>query len=151
MTYENARTWLVVSSFVMLGISGIFFISAPVFHFPLKYSQAIQLLQMIFPLFLGYLSAAVVFIFDGVTAQENLPLKGIFPVLVRGPFLLASALLVIATIAFGYSNWIGSGKIDLNGMPFDVFANLIALILGIHTSITNALVAYLFKRGKHNA
>ena len=96
MTYNAARKWLVLSSLVMLAIYGAFLILAPVTPYPLEYEQARQLLQVIFPLFIGYLSSAVVFVFQGEDITTNLQISPMFDGLVKGPFIVVFFLATVS-------------------------------------------------------
>ena len=145
MTYNSARKWLVLSSLVMLGLYGFFLIIAPVTSYPLEYEQALQLLQVLFPLFIGYLSAAVVFVFQGDDITSNLEVSPLLGSLVKGPFLLVFLLIATVFCAFGISNWPSESAGIGEGMPFDMLSTITSLILAIHTGTTSSLVFYLFK------
>lgn len=146
MTYNAARKWLVLSSLIMIAFYGTFLIIAPVTAYPLDYEQALQLLQVIFPLFIGYLSSAIVFVFQGNDITENLQVSPLLGSLVKGPFFIVFLLITVAFLAFGMSNWPTADAVVGDGMPFNNLSNLTSLILAIHTGTTSSLVFYLFKR-----
>ena len=90
MTYEQARLWLVWSSLVLIVGYGLILIAAPTLGFPLTFDESIQLLQIIFPLFLGYVSSAVVFVFQGrPPLKQDLSVSDLLPV--AGPELRRSS------------------------------------------------------------
>lgn len=59
MSVYQARKWLIVASLTMAAASFSFFMLAPVFGYPLRYSQAQLVLQIVLPVFLGYLGRVV--------------------------------------------------------------------------------------------
>ena len=63
MTTDQARRWMIVASISITGLQLIFFLIAPAVSFPLTYPKNLDILQMILPVFLGYLGAASHFIF----------------------------------------------------------------------------------------
>lgn len=146
MTYNTARKWIVQSSLVVITLYGIFLIIAPATHYPLEFDQALQILQVLFPLFIGYLSSAVVFIFQGKDITKDLKVPDLLGYLVKGPFIVVSILIAAALLAFGISNWPTEGNVSGEGMSFDNLSTLTSLILGIHTGTTSSLVLYLFKQ-----
>lgn len=145
MTYVRARMNLVKSSLAMISLYGLFLILCPVTAYPLFFDQAFQILQIIVPLFLGYLSSAVVFVMQGEPDDQN-QVSELLGLLVIWPFRVVFMLLFALFFAFGYANWptdtLPTGAINFG---FDLLSSMVSFILGIHTAVTSALVAYLFK------
>ena len=63
MGKEAARVWLVKASLIVTTLTFVFFIVAPAFNFPLSFGEAIRLLEIVAPVFLGYLGSATQFLF----------------------------------------------------------------------------------------
>jgi hypothetical protein len=89
VTTDHARSWLIVSSLTITGTQMIFLLVAPALQFPLEYPKNLYLLQIVTPVFLGYLGAATHFVFKtpSPAAATNNQFLGM---LVVGP--LASTL-----------------------------------------------------------
>jgi hypothetical protein len=55
MTPAAARIWIIKSSIVAYGCAFVFFVLAPALGYPLSYSDAINVMKVIVPIFAGYL------------------------------------------------------------------------------------------------
>src|SRR5215475_4556171 len=87
MTIDAARKWLIVSSLVITGCQMLFLLVAPVMEFPLQYPKNIDLLQIVSPVFLGYLGSAAHFIFQN--PPPAVPVQNEFlGLLVKGPVVI---------------------------------------------------------------
>jgi hypothetical protein len=132
---------------------GTFLLVAPVTRYPLAFDQAISVLQVIMPLFVGYLSTAIVFV-TTMRAPTHKGPKGEFNsllvVLIKGPLYLVAGLLAVSFVVFGASNWPTEGS-PTSGFEFGLLSNLISFILSISSATTSALVAWLFKVESENA
>ncbi|WP_157783722.1 hypothetical protein [Bradyrhizobium liaoningense] len=126
----------------LIAFYGVFFLLAPLLRFPLDFSDAAPLIQVIFPVFLGYLATAIVFAFEGKDVETRAP--DLLASLTKGPLLVSLILSVALFVAFWLSNSTDSPVRPAKPMPFEVFSSLFAAIIGIHTATTSALVAYLF-------
>ena len=62
MTVDQARKWLILSSLIITGVQMIFLFVAPIVDSPI-FSKISDLLQIVTPVFLGYLGSASHFIF----------------------------------------------------------------------------------------
>lgn len=143
MTVFQARKWLIIASLGVATTSFAFFILAPVFGFPLRFSQAITILQIIFPVFLGYLGAATQFVFQRTsTAASAVKARPMMELLVKGPVIVFCIMVTVAIIAFGYSNRASAAMGE--GMSVDFLAGVVTAALGLLAVTTNVIVAYLF-------
>jgi len=143
VTVFQARKWLVIASLGVAASSFIFFIVAPVLGFPLRFSQAITILQIIFPVFLGYLGAATQFTFQrSPTTTRVIKARPMMALLVKGPVMVFCIIVACAIVAFGYSNRASAAVGD--GMSVDILAGVITAALGLLAVTTNVIVAYLF-------
>lgn len=131
----------------MLGIYGFFLIIAPIMGYPLDSSQAFQLLQVIFPLFVGYLMSAAVYIFQEEDVNLDLQAPSLLEYLVKGPFVVVFVLMALSFLAYGVTNWpLEERGYTGDGMSFETLANLVTVFLAIHTGVTSTLVIHLFKK-----
>jgi hypothetical protein len=147
VTITRARTWLIASSLAITAVNGVFFVLAPAFGYPLTPDQAIRLVQIIVPVFAGYLGSAVHFVF--ATTHPRSPRRGAdastqLGLLVRGPVVVFCLWTGAALAAFGVSN--SSRAAPGSGMSVDTLALNITLALAMLTAVTNAIVAYAFGR-----
>src|SRR5260370_31539908 len=103
MTVDAARRWLIVSSPSITGIQMVFLLVAPALSFPLQYPKNLALLQIVTPVFLGYLGAAAHFIFQrqppAVLARNEF-----LGLLVKGPIAIYVLAAGGALAAFPYAN-----------------------------------------------
>jgi hypothetical protein len=154
MTLYQARRWLIVASLAMAGSAFCFFMLAPVLGYPLRYSQAQSVLQIVLPVFVGYLGAATQFVFrrslqsdDGVAAR---PLMGL---LIKGPIGVSALMMIAVMIAFGYSNRMAASPGE--GLAVEQLSTGITAAMGLLAVTTNTIVAYLFvaekKAGRSSA
>jgi hypothetical protein len=142
MTVKAARMWIVKWSLLLISFYGIFFIMAPIAPYPLGYKESVQLIELIFPLFLGYLSTAVVFTFEGKDVETYT--TDLLGALTKGPFFVATALSLALFTSYWFSQSTLSPLALSRPMEFETFSSLFSAILGIYTATTSALVAYLF-------
>ena len=142
MTIQESRRWIVHWSLGLIALYGVFFLLALVLHYPLVFEQSAQMLQIIFPIFLGYLATAIVFAFEGREVETRAP--DLLGPLTKGPFLVSLLLSIALFVAFWVADSTHSSAQPTTPMTFDVFSSLFAAIVGIHTATTSALVAYLF-------
>jgi hypothetical protein len=143
MSVYQARKWLVVASLGVAAASFTFFILAPVFGYPLRYSQSQTILQIIFPVFLGYLGAATQFAFQKAPpAVRTITARPMMELLVKGPVIVFCIMVIVSVIAFGYSN--RASSLPGEGMSVDVLATTVTAALGLLAVTTNAIVSYLF-------
>ena len=141
MSMEAARKWLIVASLAITGFQMMFFLIAPSFDFPLTYPRNLDILQIISPVFLGYLGSASHFIFkprSAVVSVENQYLG----LLVKGPLLIYMLVVIGAIVAFGYSNRYGA-PIG-SGMSVDNLSTALSLALGLLAVTTGIISSYLF-------
>jgi hypothetical protein len=141
MEVDRARKLLIISSLVITGAQILFLLMAPVFGYPLPYPKNLNLLQIISPVFLGYLGSAAHFIFQNPV--PHVPLQNQYlGILLIGPLIIYVLAVGGALAAFGYSNRI-EGEIGM-GMSVDNLATALALCLGVLAATTGILTSYLF-------
>lgn len=143
LTTQDARKWIVHWSLGLITFYGVFFILAPSLRvYPLEFDEGAQLIEIIFPVFLGSLATAVVFAFEGREVETNAP--DLLASLTRGPFFVSLILSLALFSAFWLANSTYSPVSAARPMMYGTFSALFAAITGIYTATTSALVAYLF-------
>lgn len=141
MNTDSARKWLIASSLVITGVQMVFLIVAPVIGFPLLYPKNLDLLQIVSPIFLGYLGSASHFIFQNPVPP--VPVQNQYlGYLVKGPLVIYILAAGGSLAAFGYSNRVGS-SIGA-GMSVDSLGTALSLSLGVLAVTTGVLNSYLF-------
>lgn len=143
MTVHEARSSLIVASLCLAGAAFIFFMVAPVLGYPLRFSQAMTLLQIVLPVLLGYLGAASQFVFQkNAPSPQDQPAPPHTALLIRGPIALFVVITVVAIAAFGYSNRVSAAPEE--GMSVDQLSNALTLSMGLLAVTSNAAIAYFF-------
>ena len=141
MTTDEARRWLIIASLSITGIQAVFLVIAPTVGFPLEYPKNLDLLQMVSPVFLGYLGSAAHFVFK--TPTPVVPANNQFlGLMVKGPIIIYAVVVTAAFGAFGYSNRVGA-TIG-SGMSPDNLGNALSIALGVLAVTTGVISAYLF-------
>lgn len=149
MTIEQARGWLIRTSLAISFVILLFVIVAPgVLGFPLDADrgQDTRILQIILPVFVGYLASASHFVFSerGQTAADARPLSTNALTLVKWPVIAWGILAVSMMAAFWYSNR-PSGAPG-SGWTVDKLAAYLTIGLSLLTATTNIAVNYLFAK-----
>ncbi len=145
MTFDKARYWLVLTSFVTTGVVFIFFVVAPSTGFPLSFGQARGLLEIIVPVFVGYLASAAHYTFSRNMAKKrasNGVSDKLTSIMIRGPIVVFIVACFVAIVTFGYSN--RPSAPSGNGMSIESLAWVISGGLGLLSVTTNVAVTYLF-------
>lgn len=148
MNPDDARKWLVTASLIITGALFLFFILAPAFHYPLQFKQARSLLEVLLPVFLGYLGSAAHFLFRVEGAPQvvrSVQSPALLTLLLKGPVVIFTIAVTAALIAFGVMN--RSGQNDGGGMTIQDLSGILSLALGLLTITTSVLSAYLFPAG----
>jgi hypothetical protein len=141
MTLATARKWLVLSSLIVTACEFLFFILAPALGYPLHQEEAFRMIEIITPVFLGYLGSATRYLFHPA-ADHTRPTsvqRELLGLLVRGPLVVFSLVSAAAIFAFGYAN-----RPNGPGMLPDTLGLMLAATLGILTITTSVIVENLF-------
>ncbi|MBW8877892.1 MAG: hypothetical protein JF614_23255 [Acidobacteria bacterium] len=144
MNIATARKWLVVASLSITGFMLLFCVTAPALSYPLEFAQSLRLVEIVVPVFFGYLGTATHFVFKKtrkvpLARPQARPLLGL---LIKGPLLVYSVTTLAAILAFGLTN--RSGAPPGSGMSVDELAMSFSILLGLLTVTTTVLVSYLF-------
>jgi hypothetical protein len=100
------------------------------------------MLEIVSPVFLGYLGSATTFLFSRKQNDTEVVIKGsmeLFSLLVKGPVYSFALILLFVIFAFGYSNRIGAPPGI--GMNVDLLAGAISATLGLLAVTTNIVVS----------
>ena len=94
---QSERMWLITVDLIITGCVILFFLVAPLFRYPLTYDEAYGVMQIVFPIFVGYLATAVAFVVRPAAEQTVSPeRRAILRMLVRGPlFLFAIGIIAV--------------------------------------------------------
>jgi hypothetical protein len=145
VTVQQGRNWIVLASLIACGATFVFFLLAPVFGYPLLWRESLRILELVVPVFLGYLGAAAYYAFrqTGKHSEPSVPnARRLMSLIIKGPVILFAIVSVAILIAFGVSN-AQTAQQGL-GMSVETLAVAFTAALGILTVTTNAAVSYLF-------
>jgi len=150
MTPDQARTWIIRTSLLLTTALFAFVVIAPTAGYPLDPSSnhVIRLLQIVTPVFVGYLGSAAHFVFgDTSGSASNQPqLSPNAVLLIKGPVLAWVVMSTLCFTAYGLSN--RPSAAPGSGWSFDFLSGLLTVTLSLLTATTNLAVAYLFKAEK---
>lgn len=141
MTSDKARKWVIIASLIITGVQLVFLILAPALGFPLEYPKNFDILQIVLPVFLGYLGSATTFVFMAPPPSVSVN-NQFLGLLVRGPIIIYGLAMVAAFAAFAYSN--RSGAPIGGGMSVSNLAAAVSISLGVLAVTTGVMVSYLF-------
>jgi hypothetical protein len=132
-------------------ITLMFFVVAPALDYPLTWEQGTRIVEIVIPVFLGYLGSATHFLFQEKKRRDvRIPdVSDIGYVLIRGPVVVFVLISSSALFAFGYSN--RSGAQGGSGMSVDTLAWAITSALGILAVTTSVATSYLFALERRGA
>jgi hypothetical protein len=140
------RAWIIKASLAQLGASFAFFILArPIFGFPMVYEEVIRVLQIIFPVFVGYLGIAAAYVSqqpDAVPIDTNSAAPKFSQLLLRGPIYLVGMCSIVLIASFWVSN-LPSAKSG-GGMSLDNFCWFLSLLMGLLAASSGLVVTRLF-------
>jgi hypothetical protein len=145
VTILGAQKLIILSSLGAICLLLLFYILSPVLGYPLEYDQAIRLIQINVPVFLGYIGSATQFLFTGDTARATLidpRLAPLLKLLVPGPLVVFAIVNVAVLFAFGWTNRAAAPAGV--GMTVDTLSIFLTTALGILTVSTGVIVSYLF-------
>jgi hypothetical protein len=149
MVADEARKWLLTASLVMTAGVFVFFLVAPAVGYPLTFGQARGFLEIIIPVFLGYLGSGSHFIFTNRSQRSSPKIdvsSELAALMIRGPVIVFAVMCVCAIAVFGFSNRI-EAPIG-SGMSIDMLAGFLSAALGLLAVTTNVAISYLFATGE---
>ena len=143
------RNWLVIASLCVTAGVSVFFIIAPGVDSTLRFSESIEIIQIIVPVFFGYLGSAAQFAFSASkhkSADVDPDRLRLIRILTRGP--VYTYLLIVLTAAFVF--WLTNrpGADPDSAMTYTTFKVLMTGALALLAATTSAAASYLFSVGK---
>ncbi|MGJ5077005.1 hypothetical protein [Bradyrhizobium oligotrophicum] len=140
MTAEQARRKLIFLSLVTTVLFSAFLIVSPLFT-PFGPQEALQVVQVVFPVFAGYIGSAVLFLFRGNPASGTIADQGLLKMLIYAPFAVFWCLAAAVLFYFYVSNQPGYNQ----GMTFPQLMTYVTIIISFMNITTGALGAFLFQ------
>ena len=148
MSIAEIRTWLITVSLSVLAAEFAFFLLAPleIVGYPIDFSESMRILEILTPVFLGYLGAATRFVFNpapNVVVADAADVSQQLKLLVRGPVLIWVLGTIAAIVSFGLGNRFGASGSGPR-MTIDQFAGVITGLLSLLTVTTTVIVSNVF-------
>lgn len=146
MADNAARRLLIYSSLFISGALFVFFMMAPPLGFPLTYEQAMRVLEIVLPVFLGYIGSASAYLFSaeqvvGIVHEDR---RQFLAPLLIGPVAIFLLVVVTILVSFGLSNRTSAPAGE--GMSVDLLAGSISAALGFLAVSTNLIAGRLFAK-----
>lgn len=143
---ERARLWIVQVSLGIVAIYVTFFAVSPFIGFPLETHHATRMIQLLFPVFFGYIGSAYRRLvrrqsLSFVKSESNLSLS-MLRLLVRGPIFVFITISISGLAVYLFSNRINA--LPGEGMTTDQLFLLFSVALCVLTVSTNFIISYLF-------
>lgn len=140
MPIDVARSFLIISSLIITGAILIFMISAPEIGYPLEWPQNLRILQIVLPVFLGYLGSAAYFIFKEKAEPVRVRTR-FLGLLVIGPMIIYALAMLASLVVFGFSNRAAQTGA---GMTVDELSDCLTASLSLLSVTTNFIITRLF-------
>src|ERR1700676_2279422 len=132
MTVNEARMFIIRTSLIATASLFLFFIVGKPLGYPLEWPQVQRVVEIVLPVFLGYLGAASSFVFRHHAHGSDFTFGGkeaLAGQLVKGSVAAFALILLGILFAFGYSNR-PSAPQD-TGMDIDTLAWALTAVLGV--------------------
>lgn len=143
----SVRFFLIYASLLSVFLTICLFLLSPLFGLGLDHEKGehLQVIQIIIPTFLGYLTAAVTYATSKASFREPRGEKGrILQIVTVGSVLVFFFGVLLATVVFGLSSQEGS---TLPGVSFSQYSSIVSILLGILSATTSAVSAFIFSSG----
>lgn len=146
MEDSTARRLLIYASLAISALVFVFFMLAPPLGYPLTYEQAVRILEIVLPIFFGYIGSASAFIFSPEKAETivHVERRQHLSVLLVGPIVVFILIFVTILTSFGISNAKDSPPGE--GMSIDMLAGTVSAALGLLAVSTNLIAGKLFAK-----
>lgn len=143
MSPDQARSWIIKMSLAATGATFVFLIIGPVAGYPLSYDQVPRMLEIILPVFLGYVGTATHFFFhtQGAANPPVVP-QTLLALLIKGPVYVFALGTIVLFVAFGLAN--RQLAPDGSGMSIDQLSGFLTALFGLLAVSTSVAVSYLF-------
>lgn len=147
----SVRFIIIYGSMLCMLVSVSIFISGPFWGLGLDYQKGehVHLLQIIAPVFISYLSAAVVYATSSKKIREPRGEKGrILRVISIFSISLFLVGLFLSTVLFYYSSL---GRLQGVALSFSQYTNIITLLLSLLAGTTTTVVTFIFGTGANES
>lgn len=143
MTVASARKHLLLFALGNTGAHVLFFIVAPAFGYKLTFGEALRMIEVVSPVFLGYIGAATQYVFQpqGAKVRSGTQHSDLLSILVWGPIIIFSLTSIAALAVFGVVN-----RINGVGMTPETLSLILASNIGLLTVSTNVIVSNVFNQ-----
>lgn len=148
---EAERIWIIKAIFILIVGFLLLFVAAPIFFgYPLDHQQRMRLIQLILPVFIGYLSSAIKYKFSNKTNKLKLNKSNdpAIRLLIKGSVYLFAFGMLLFWIEFWYTNRPNSPL--GTGITIDQLVWYITVMLVLLTGTTGHIVASLFPGEKES-
>jgi hypothetical protein len=141
----SIRITLIYASLIAVLVIFAAFISGPLWGLRLDYEkgQQLELIRVIAPTFLSYLSSGVIYAMLGRETAEPKGERGkILRSISYGALVIFAVGFVVATAMYYFS---ANGTLQYGRLDFDTYSTIITMLLGVLAATTAAITAYLFR------
>jgi hypothetical protein len=142
MTLDSARKKLLLFALGNTGAHLFFFIVAPALGYKLTFPEALRMVEVVSPVFLGYIGAATQYVFQrGTVPSAEVRNRDLLGILVWGPIIIFTLTSIAALTAFGVAN-----RDNGPGMLPETLSLILASNIGLLTISTNVIVSNVFNQ-----
>ena len=141
MNAAGARIFIVSASLALTGILLIFLMAAPSLRVPFNENQSenLRLIEIVLPVFFGYLGSASHFVFNANRGRDVAPDQmALLRILVVGPFTIFAVFLIALFGIF----WLSNGTPA--AMSFGTLSQFFSWAMGLLACTISIISAYLF-------
>ena len=140
MTVDHARRLIVLLSLGTTTAFTAFLIVSPLF-IQVDIAEAYRVVQIIFPVFAGYLGAAVLYLFQRSAHDVIVADPVLLRYIVYGAFLIFWLLGLVLFLFYYVSNLPGG----IEGMRIDQLSNYMTMLIAVLNITVGALSTFLFR------
>ena len=140
----SIRFTIIYVSLGIVLITLVALMTGPVWGLRLDYEkgQRLQLIQVIIPVFLTYLSTAVTYVTSGKAFPEPRGERGkILRIITLGAFSVFIAVMIAATTMYYKS---ANGTLRYGQLDFDSYSTVLTLMMGFLGVTTSAISVFIF-------
>lgn len=141
MNAASARIFIVVASLALTGFLLVFLMAAPFLQLPFNENEGenVHLIEIVLPVFFGYLGNASHFLFNANRGRSVPPeQRPLLAILVIGSFGIFTIFIICLFVVFALSN--GSP----GAMSFDSLSRFFSFGMGLLACTISIIASYLF-------
>jgi hypothetical protein len=140
----SIRFTIVYVSLGVVFVTLVALVAGPMWGLRIDYEkgQRLQLIQVIIPIFLTYLSTAIAYATLGRPFPEPQGERGrLLRLITAGAFIIFVVVMIVATVVYYES---ANGTLLYGRLDFDGYSTLIALMMGFLGITTSAISMFIF-------